>query len=559
MASKLGRKTLPVGLTANDFKYMGRPAKDQGDFGSDVGLADMACVNQFGESNNAKGYHGGVVQSTDGRWFVYFEWGRIKPGKAWEGGRFTGASQDFQFVVCDSEAEARSVFAKQMESKNLSRLERKTVAGCEVWAAKAGKDGYLVQDLATREKGLPDAYSIKDASGVQTSAGKAAAALAKANKSAAVRTTPATPTNFQPQVVKLAQDLVGGVQTYTRALAQASGVTPTMDAIKRVRDQYIPAVMQRLQAVGSDVKAQVRDTDLRDLSRMINSIVPRPIPRSGWTDEQAILNGNTILALQADLDAFEASLLNEDFSVTAPVTTVDPDKLLNAKFRWIDLNSTEGQWLAQAYQSMTRNRHSYLGSRPARIVNLYAVERPDRDAQFMASVAKVAAKRQGRCGLKANLQPHRQDLNGQERDLFAQANVALTIHGTRAVNVAPIVQGNLKLPRQLSGVVITGANFGHGIYFATDWRKSYGYTGHGSSYYGSGGTIRGREAFMFLNDMIMGDAYRAPSTGSWTNPPDGKDSIFGVGGDRGHRLENDEHVIFDPSYQRIRYLVEMTP
>ena len=47
-----------------------------------------------------------------------------------------------------------------------------------------------------------------------------------------------------------------------------------------------------------------------------------------------------------------------------------------------------------------------------------------------------------------------------------------------------------------------------------------------------------------------------PSTGSWNQPPNGKDSVFGVGGDRGHALQNDEHVIFNPDYQRIRYVVE---
>ena len=70
--------------------------------------------------------------------------------------------------------------------------------------------------------------------------------------------------------------------------------------------------------------------------------------------------------------------------------------------------------------------------------------------------------------------------------------------------------------------------------------------------------MRGRGAFMFLCDAIMGDAYRAPSTGSWMSPPNGKDSVFGVGGDRGHGLQNDEHVFFDASYVRIRYLVEFT-
>ena len=95
MPLKLDRKILPPGLTHTAFKYMGRPAKDQGDFGNDVGLADMCCVNQFGEANNAKYYHGGVVQGTDGSWWVYLEWGRLKAAKSWNG-VFNG--QDYQFV-----------------------------------------------------------------------------------------------------------------------------------------------------------------------------------------------------------------------------------------------------------------------------------------------------------------------------------------------------------------------------------------------------------------------------------------------------------------------------
>ena len=52
MATKLDRKTLPSGTNASDFKYMGRAASDQGDFGSDVGIADCACVDQFGSEDS---------------------------------------------------------------------------------------------------------------------------------------------------------------------------------------------------------------------------------------------------------------------------------------------------------------------------------------------------------------------------------------------------------------------------------------------------------------------------------------------------------------------------
>ena len=80
------RREFPTGYSPSDFTYKGRPARDQGDFGNDVGIADAACVNQFGETtNNNKFFHGGVVQAKDGSWWLYTEWGRCKPGKSWEG------------------------------------------------------------------------------------------------------------------------------------------------------------------------------------------------------------------------------------------------------------------------------------------------------------------------------------------------------------------------------------------------------------------------------------------------------------------------------------------
>lgn len=555
--TKLGRREFPAGLTPADFTYKGRPAKDQGDFGLDVGIADMACVNQFGEANNSKFFHGGVVQSKDGRWWLYTEWGRCKPGNSWSGSSFTGCAQDFMFLGCSSESEARSEFRKKMESKNTKRLMQKNIGGATVWAALPGEDGYIVQKLATRDKGLPDAYAIKDGNGVTPKATSAAtatpAAAPKAKKSAAPTKT------FQPQVIDLASALVGGVRTYTRALSKASGVSPTKDAIEEVRTILIPAAMQRLKVVGSDVDFQVRDADLRDITKMVAALVPRPIPRTGQSEADFVLNSNTIFVLQQDLDAFESALGNEDFNVQTvgtPQAGVDPDSLLNASLTWLDPNSPQGRWVWQSFVAMTNNRHSYTGSKPPRLRNVFAIERPDRDARFHAEVKRIAALRKGHFGLRANLQPKRSDVDAATGDLFAQANVAFVIHGTRPVNIAPITQGNFRLPRQLPGAQITGANFGHGIYFASDFRKSYGYTGRG--YWGhGGGDVAGRGCFMFLCDMLMGDAYRAPRTGSWSSPPDGKDSVFGVGGDRGHALENDEHVIFSPDYQKIRYLIEI--
>ena len=551
MATKLGRKEIPSGHTQGDFKYMGRPAKTQNDFTNDVGLADCNCVNQFGEANNSKYYHGGVVQSAKtSAWFVYLEWGRNFSGKSWNG---SFAGQDFMFVQCDNEADARKFFATQMASKNTKRLLQQTIGGKLIWTAKPGDDGYFVQSLATREKGLPDAYAIKDSTGVAVTVTPVAATP----KAAAA--SPAPTKTYHPEVVKLASSLVGGVKTYTRALAQATGITPTMDAITEVRDTFIPLALGRIKFTGDDIAKQVADGSLRDISRAVFSMVPRYIPRTGISDEQAILSSANIMALQQDLDTFEASLKAESFDVATTTTTpaFDPDSMLNATLAWLDLKSAEGRWVAATLLAQTNNRHAYLSS-PMKIKNVFRVTRPDRDAQFMANVGWVAGIRKGNIPLKANLQPRSsEDLTATDAKLYGDANVILTQHGTRSVNIHPIMSTHFRMPKQLSGVPIAGANFGHGNYQATDYRKAVGYTSHsGSAWSAGGGGIQGRGAFMFLCDTIMGDAYRAPSTGSWDTPPNGKDSVFGVGGDRGHGLQNDEHVVFNAHYVRVRYLVE---
>lgn len=574
MATKLARKQLPKGFTLGDFNYRGRPARDQGDFDEEVGIADMASVNQFDARNSSKYYHAGVLEAK-GSWFLYTEWGRISGGNSWTGSRPKPAI-NFMFTSCGDESEARTLFRKQCRSKNLGRLTQKTVAGKTIWAAKTGKDGkakdaYIVQSLATRERGLPDAYRIKDDSGVKKPAKRKEPARKRA---ASKRRKPAE--RCQPQVRDLARDLVGGTREYARAAAAATGVIPTMDSIAEVRDELLPLAMQRIaeltkanpkrkresQSSWEDrlLAAQIGDRSLVDLSKLVAALVPRVVPRGGSARQRAaatILSSANVLNIQNDLDAFSSALENEDFSAetSSQDDEIDPNKLLNAELTWIDPKSTKGRWLAAAYRKMSNNRHNYIRGKLV-IKNIFEVKRGARDARFVEAVKTVARKRNKASLIEsARLQPGKRSDLADIQPWAEQANVFLGIHGTRAVNIHPILASNLRLPRSLPGAQITGAAFGHGIYFATDWRKSYGYTGHGNSYWCKGGTIRGRGFFMFLSDVIMGDAYFARSCGSWSKPPKGKDSVAAL--DKYvPSLANDEHIIFNPDYQRIRYLIE---
>jgi hypothetical protein len=540
MATKLGRKALPSGKDPSSFKYVGRPAGDQDDFGPDVGIVDMACVNQFGEANNSKYYHAGVVQS-GGAWFVYLEWGRISGGKSWSGS-FGGG--DFQFAQCSSEDDARSFFQKQCRDKNIKRLEKKKVGNTTIWAGKNGKDGYIVQRLATRERGLPDAYGIKDDSGVAK----------KATKKVAKKKSSAKKIDAQPQVIKLCADLVGGTADYARSASQATGIVPTMAAIHDVRDNLLPDALGLLKKIGNDEAKQLKSKQLQDLSKYVATIVPRPIPRGG--DPSAILLSTAnIFAIQQDLDTFEAALNNEDFDeVEIKGAQVDPNQVFGRNITWIDPNTTRGRYVAKMYQDMTNNRHGHLRNK-VKVLNIFEVEKPDLRSEFNKRVKALAKARQAEANshIRAGLQPKKRTDVSDISDLYDAANVCVGIHGTRAVNVQPILASNLRLPKSLSGVHVTGSAFGHGIYFATDYKKSHGYTGGG--YYGGGGTIAKRGFFMFLCDLALGKPYMAKTT-MWNavDCPEGHDSIFAE--QSRTSVANDEHVIFDPHQQNIRYIIE---
>ena len=540
MATKLGRKELPSNYSPDDFKYQGRPAVGQDDFGSEVGIADMVCVDQFGSDNKNKYYHAGVVNS-NGAWFVYLEWGRVSGGKSWNGS-FSGG--DFMFVQCSNEDDARVFFEKQCRSKNIKRLQKKKVGKTEIWVGKNGKDGYVAQKLAVRERGLPDAYGIKDDTGLAKKAAAKKVAKKKSSKKVKI--------DAQPQVIALAKSLVGGTMDYARAAAAKSGVTPTMDSIATVRDELIPEALEILKKVGNDEAKQLKSKKLQELSTYVATIVPRPIPRSG--DASAVLlTATNISSIQLDLDAFEAALMNEDFEAEIQEDNqVDPNKVLGRTLTWIDPKSEHGKWVEASYLSMTNNRHGHLGGK-FKVLNMFAVEDVAKRKAFIARAKAIAKLRKGAKHERAGLQPKKRIDIQDISDWYGDANICMGIHGTRAVNVQPILASNLRLPKSLKGVHISGSAFGHGIYFATDIKKSHGYTGGGI--YGGGGGISKRGFFMFLCDLTLGKCHMAKST-MWNqvNCPKDSESVFAK--QRVTSVANDEHVIFDPNQQFIRYVIE---
>jgi hypothetical protein len=265
-----------------------------------------------------------------------------------------------------------------------------------------------------------------------------------------------------------------------------------------------------------------------------------------------VLSKDNILAWQNDLDAFESALYATDIDHGAEV---DPLAELQLDMEWVPPGSPLGKFLYEWWPAATANRHAYVG--PMKLVNLWRVERHADNGRLPAVQEEVLARKPAIDEWPLFQPEKRPDAKAAEMKRGRATNTALLFHGTRSVNVRGILRESLRLPAQLVGVVVTGAMFGSGLYFADDWKKSAGYTSLTNSYWGGGsGAVAGRHAFMFACDVVLGRPFVAPQAHGYTAPPVGYDSVFGKAGQSG--VQNNEFIVFDPRQHRLRYLVEFT-
>lgn len=529
--------TIPSGYSIEEFEYRGRPADAQDDFGTDVGIADMVHIDKDGKTASEeyapdatnKYYHGGVIQSTsDDTWWVYLEWGTAAyTDQSWDNGEFrkeqSAEACRFQFVECDDEDDARIKFEVLMQSKNIDRIQKKKVGNTTIWVCKKKKNsseletGYRVQKLSSRSRGLPHAYSIIDTK--------------KSKKKKTTRSTKqkSSSSKIHSNVQSLTKDLLAETHGHTRVLMDSAGLIPTLDSIEMTRNDLLPEVTKILKKKRKSKKD--RDV-LEDLSNNIASLIPRPIPLHGTAKQKAaaiILSPDNIESLEKDMDAFEA-MINSDLLTRKTLRNVDVFSHFKSEIEWVDPKSSLGKWVTDLFTNMNRHRAN------VRIVNVFKITRDRCDSTFLKSVKKVAKKNARKKLDKADAQPsQRPDASDYTTKEYNKANIMMGFHGTPSVNIQPILASNLRMP-SWSGC------YGAGLYFATDREKSRGYCGG----VGNRGT-----KFIFIHDVIIGKPYMTLSTGNWTAPPSSTDSIF-----YHHLSSYDEHVIFDPDHQRIRYLIE---
>jgi predicted DNA-binding WGR domain protein len=548
MAKKLEKSKFPEGHGPNDFKCFGPAAMNDGEF-EGCKIADMGSFSQDEKDSN-KMYHAAVVQSKiNGKWYIYFEWGRVG-----------ATSPQFQMAECRDEAEAQREFAAQCHEKNDKRGVWTTIAGVRTLTAKPGKDVYLVRQLATRSTGLPDAKTIKNTEGVKAKTvpnppDDASNGDKKAKKVSVKKQQQRV---ADPHTTKLLKDLIGGTISYTRG-SMADDSIPTQLSIDTARI-FLTEAQKRLLIVGDNLDDQIADKELRTLSGELYKRIPKKKPVNA-PDRTWILSKDNIVMWQSDLDAFE-SALSSHLSQEINENVVDPFHGLPLHMEWVDPSTDLGKFLYFWWPKATANRHYHL--KEMKIKNMWKVDRHG-DADKIRSAQKEILKEIGKSNLKERplFQPsERFDVvDNDEREVFARTNTCLLFHGTRSINVKGILEKSLMMPKQLVGVSLNGAMFGPGIYWADDWKKSAGYTSLSNSLYASSsGGVAGRHAFMFAADVVVGQPFVAPRSHGYTAAPSGHHCVFGKGryhdGKSSSGVENNEWIIYKNTQNRLRYLVE---
>lgn len=408
-----------------------------------------------------------------------------------EWGRVGATKPDFQFTECHSESEAVEVFADQCHSKNDKR---------GVWAtvAKVAKSTKKVSDIHAETRALLRAFKI-------------------------------------------------GTVAYTKS-SMSNAALPTQSAIDTGR-QILQAARQRVSAV-STLAGQIKDKELRDLTAMMFSKIPK-IKRLGAAESEWLLTQDNILGWDQDLDAFESALYIGD--PNTDTVEEDPFGGMQIRMDYLDARDETGEFIRSWMPRATRNKHGGVGT--MKIRHVWRVERLGVGDKFSKTVDKIAAENPDLKERPICQPPKRSDLPPEDAKRYYRANVGMLFHGTRSVNIMGILREGLRLPKQLVGVVITGAMFGGGLYWADDWKKSDGYTSRRGSYWsGGGGDVKGRGAHMFVADVALGQPHVAPGPRGYTAPPTGCHCIFGKAGHS--QVQNNEWIVFNTHQNQLRYLVE---
>jgi poly [ADP-ribose] polymerase len=297
-------------------------------------------------------------------------------------------------------------------------------------------------------------------------------------------------------------------------------------------------------------KHTTNTTEWDRLTSQFYSLIPHVLPHKIDVSVLRLHTLDRIMEKSQTLDTFldaknVASVLAKGASTDAQYTK------LRAHMEWIDPADPARQWVEKLVHETRSKNHSGLGR--VKVFNVFRLIRDGEPDNFTVSLDRIAKDVKGKGEKPKFTTLERPDLDKDERQTFLAANVWPLWHGTRPQNMVGIISRGLLI--RPSGAVYTGSMFGDGLYHAESSSKSMNYTGcNGSCWSGSSGEDK---AYLFLEDVIVGNPHIVYSSQFFREPPRGTHSVYAIPGRGLYNSENITYVQSGPGQQhRLRYIVE---
>lgn len=299
-----------------------------------------------------------------------------------------------------------------------------------------------------------------------------------------------------------------------------------------------------------NAKHKTGDAEWDTLTSQFYSLIPHVLPHRIDAAALRLHTIDRVMEKSQTLDTFldaknVASVLAKGASADAQYVK------LRAHMEWIDPADPVRQWIEKLVHETRSKNHQGLGR--VKVFNVFRLVRDGEPDNFTASLARIAKEVKGKGEKPRFTTLERPDLDKDERQAFLTANVWPMWHGTRPQNMVGIISRGLLI--RPSGAVYTGSMFGDGLYHAESSSKSMNYTGcRGSCWSGSSGEDR---AYLFLEDVIVGNPHIVYSSQFFREPPRGTHSVYALPGRGLYNSENITYVQSGPGQQhRLRYIVE---
>ncbi len=489
---------------------MSKPVIKEGDISVSIKDVFKRYTLNFTDilKNNNKFYSIELVESSDGKVWIYTSYGRV------------GSDGVKEYRACSSRADA------ELEAEKI--IKAKT------------KKGYCEVKLSVVSVGSDIAKSkIESSTLSEDSAVKLGFTIKEDNKSSL---HPAIQSAVKNWFGSIEQFVVDTLDTSKCALGQLS-----LDQINKGRDLLLEA--RKLVSVGAkDIKS------LNDISSKYYSNIPMNFGYSRLDADKLRFDTNDKLDAAFEvLDTLENAKDAE--KVLTKKNMVDEQyKSLKTDMEYLDPNDPIFKWIDLLFNNSWSNTHSYLGK--VRVKNIFRMHRPNEMENYFSSIEKISSqnvKRKELPKLISGIWDKRVKEDKHYEKYIDSTNILPLFHGTRTENIGSIIKSSLRFRKP--GFTVSGSMYDKngGLYFGFS-SKACGYSSINGSYWAKGNN---NSAFMFLSDVCLGN--QTIATGAYPYTLDKikpNHSVWAKGGLSG--VLNDEFIVYTENQNWLRYVIEVS-